>query len=97
MADIAKSENQWADAERLLRRLLGGDEQLARINRLALDTQRDLVVDHLQLSALRHKRGQRAAAYQEAKAAAALLDTPRARLPKQDAEGLEKSIRSLLR
>ena len=97
LADVAKAENRLADAERLLRQSLTVDEGLARINPLALDTQRDLVIDHMQLAALLHQRGQRAAAQQEAKAAAELLGTLRARLPKQDAEGLDKAIRSLLR
>jgi tetratricopeptide (TPR) repeat protein len=97
VADIARKENRLADAESLLRRSLTADEQLLRINPLALDTQSDLVIDHMQLSALLHQRGQRSAAQQEAKAAAALLDTLRERLPKQDAEGLDGAIRSLLR
>jgi len=97
IAEVAKSENRFADAERYLRRSLTVAEGLVRINPLALDTQRDLVLDHAQLAVLLHQRGQRAAAQQEAKAAAELLGTLRARLPQQDAESIDKTIHSLLR
>jgi len=95
LGDVSVQRGQLEEAQKLFARSLQLFERLAKADETDAQAQRDLLVSHYKLAVVFAQRRQREAARAQVRVAADLLQKLRPRLPKPDADSLDRALTAL--
>jgi len=95
LGEVSVKRGQLEEAQKLFARSLQLGERLAKADETDAQAQRDLLVSHYKLAVVFAQRRQREAARAQVRVAADLLQKLRPRLPKPDADSLDRALTAL--